>query len=143
MIDSFRNEYFFLSNFYPAPVTFENVTYANNEAAFQAQKTLDLEKRKEFARLKPSEAKSKGRALKLRRDWNDVKTNIMLKIVRAKFEQNPDIAKKLIETGDKVLIEGNDWGDRIWGAVDGVGENRLGEILMTVRSELRAAAFSN
>lgn len=34
------------------------------------------------------------------------------------------------------LIEGNTWGDRIWGVCDGVGENRLGKILMRVRAEM-------
>lgn len=38
-ITSFRGEYAFLSNFYQAPVTYHGKRYANNEAAFQAQKT--------------------------------------------------------------------------------------------------------
>ena len=38
-ISSFTGEYAFLSNFYPAPVTYMGQTYANSEAAFQAQKT--------------------------------------------------------------------------------------------------------
>ena len=42
----------------------------------------------------------------------------------------------LIQTGDSVLIEGNTWGDRVWGVCNGVGENRLGRILMKIRSEL-------
>lgn len=37
-IDSFRGQYFFLSNFFPAPVIYGGLTYQNNEAAFQAQK---------------------------------------------------------------------------------------------------------
>ena len=39
-INEFRGDYAFLSNFYPAPVSYMGQTYANNEAAFQAQKTL-------------------------------------------------------------------------------------------------------
>ncbi len=61
MIDSFRGEYYFLSNFYEAPVLYDGITYQNNEAAFQAQKTLDMEKRKEFASLSPNLAKRAGR----------------------------------------------------------------------------------
>lgn len=34
------------------------------------------------------------------------------------------------------LEEGNTWGDRTWGTVDGVGQNLLGHVLMTVRSVL-------
>jgi len=37
-IDSFRGKYFFLSNFFIAPVMYEGLTYQTNEAAFQAQK---------------------------------------------------------------------------------------------------------
>ena len=39
-INEFRGDYAFLSNFYPAPVSYMGQTYANNEAAFKAQKTL-------------------------------------------------------------------------------------------------------
>ena len=42
-------------------------------------------------------------------------------------------------TRDRVLIEGNDWGDTFWGMTDGEGENHLGKILMRVRAELREA----
>lgn len=41
-------------------------------------------------------------------------------------------------TDDAELVEGNTWGDRYWGVVDGVGENRLGKLLMERRAELRA-----
>ena len=64
-IDSFRDEYFFLSNFYEIPVTYEGVTYLNNEAAFQAQKCLKYENRKQFSFLNPSEAKKLGRKVPL------------------------------------------------------------------------------
>jgi len=58
--------------------------------------------------------------------------------VRAKFEQNPDLAAKLIATGDEELVEGNTWGDTYWGVCRGVGQNKLGKILMNVRQELAA-----
>jgi predicted NAD-dependent protein-ADP-ribosyltransferase YbiA (DUF1768 family) len=45
----------------------------------------------------------------------------------------------LLASGGATLEEGNPWGDRLWGVVDGVGENRLGKILMKVRDELRPA----
>ncbi len=37
-ITCFRGDYAFLSNFYPAPIYYRGNQYANNEAAFQAQK---------------------------------------------------------------------------------------------------------
>lgn len=135
IIDSFRNEYYFLSNFYEAPITFDGITYLNNEAAFQAQKVLSGRER--FANLNPSEAKHLGRRVSLRPDWESVKVNLMRDIVRAKFAQNEDLREKLLNTGDAYLVEGNDWGDKIWGQVNGAGQNLLGQILMEVREELR------
>ena len=138
MIDKFRGDYYFLSNFYEVPVTYDNITYQNNEAAFQAQKTLDKNKREEFAFLDPAAAKKYGRKVQLRSDWESVKVDIMYEICKAKFTQNPELTEKLLATGDEELIEGNDWGDMIWGQVNGKGQNNLGKILMRIRSELAA-----
>jgi Uncharacterized protein conserved in bacteria len=136
MICSFRGKHFFLSNFYTAPVYYNGLTYQNNEAAFQAQKTLDEKKRREFMNLQPEQAKRLGRQSKLRPDWENAKENIMYEICKAKFTQNADLAKELIATCSENLQEGNTWGDREWGTVNGVGENKLGKILMRIRGEL-------
>ncbi|MCR5541099.1 MAG: NADAR family protein [Ruminococcus sp.] len=137
MIDKFTDEYFFLSNFFESKVTYEGITYLNNEAAFQAMKTLDENERKAFAELDPDAAKKAGRKISLRSDWEDVKTELMYEICKAKFTQNNDLAEKLLATGDEELVEGNNWNDKIWGKVNGEGENRLGVILMRIREELR------
>ena len=139
MINEFRGKYFFLSNFYEVPVTYRGITYRNNEAAFQAQKVSSEDERKTFSALNPSEAKKKGRHVTLRKDvdWDSVKTTYMYEICLAKFSQNEELKNRLLATGDKHLEEGNTWGDRIWGTVNGVGENRLGKILMRVREELK------
>lgn len=141
VIDSFRDQYRFLSNFFAASIEWEGLTYRNAEAAFQAAKVLTAEERMPFTSLNPVVAKRMGRKVPLRADWEAVKTGVMEEIVRAKFTQNPELAAKLLATGDAALIEGNAWGDRCWG-VDlrtGEGENRLGRILMKVRSELKDA----
>ena len=95
----------------------------------------------QFTEFGPGKSKGVGRRVQLRPDWEDVKTGIMEEIVRAKFTQHPELAARLLATGDKVLVEGNHWGDTCWG-VDtrtGQGENRLGKILMKVREELKKA----
>lgn len=135
-ISSFRDEYYFLSNFYKAPVTYNGLTYRNNEAAYQAQKTMDENERKHFCFMNASEAKKTGRHVILRKDWENVKIGIMHELVEAKFRQNPDLAEKLLATGDMYLEEGNTWGDRTWGVVNGVGANNLGRILMEIRTVL-------
>lgn len=140
-IDDFRGAYRFLSNFYDAPVTYLGVTYANNEAAFQAQKCTDNTVKAMFAKLNPSEAKRLGRNVQLRPDWETVKYDIMYEVCKAKFEQNDDLREMLLDTGDAYLEEGNTWNDRCWGTCRGVGENHLGKILMRIRDELQTSRF--
>ena len=137
MINSFRGKYFFLSNFFESPVTWNGITYQNNEAAFQSAKTTNEKLRASFSKLNPSQAKSKGRHIQLRQDWEKVKFDIMYEICLAKFSQNEDLKEKLLATGEQHLEEGNTWGDRIWGTVNGKGQNNLGKILMKVRDEIR------
>ena len=135
MINAFQEGYFFLSNFYEAPVTYNGITYQNNEAAFQAQKSSIPE---EFKDLNPTEAKKLGRQVSLRPDWESVKVKVMREIVHEKFAQNPDLAQRRSDTGDEYLEEGNTWGDMVWGTVNGQGANLLGQILMAERRELQS-----
>lgn len=144
-IIQFRDDNDFLSNFYSAPIEYNGLTYENSEAAFQAQKCVTDEERSQFCNLRAGESKRAGRQVSLRSDWEEVKTGYMEDIVREKFTQNPDLAKMLIATGDKTIIEGNTWKDTCWG-IDmrtGEGENRLGEILMKVRRELKQNEIYN
>jgi ribA/ribD-fused uncharacterized protein len=143
MINKFRDKYDFLSNFYPAKVTYEGMVYPCVENAFQAAKTFDLSERQQFTYLAPGKAKKAGGQLDLRPDWEDVKEGIMLEIVRAKFTQDALLNRWLIKTGDQELIEGNDWHDNFWGVCEcekcggKKGKNTLGKILMRVREELK------
>lgn len=137
IIDKFDKGNFFLSNFYTCKVPYKGRTYKSSEAAYQAQKTKDLELRKEFEDLSARDAKNKGRTLELRRDWEEVKDTVMYEICYSKFINNPYIARKLIDTGDAVLIEGNTWFDTYWGVCNNTGLNKLGQILMRVREEMK------
>lgn len=80
IISEFRGEYYFLSNFYLAPVTYNGMRFENNEAAFQAAKCP--ERMAEFCCLNPSEAKKLGRMVKLRGDWEAVKTPLCMRFAR-------------------------------------------------------------
>lgn len=136
-ITLFRGEYAFLSNFQKCNVEFEGDVYPTVEHAFQAAKTFDMEERKRILSFaSPVIAKRIGRKAGLRADWEDVKCDIMKELLKKKFE-NPELAEKLLATGDSELIEGNNHGDRFWGMVNGVGKNMLGRLLMEVRDDLR------
>lgn len=134
----FRNEYYFLSNFYNCKVTYEGLTYKNVEAAFQAAKCTGehLHLRNDFVNLNGGEAKRKGRKVPLRADWENVKVNIMHQLVLSKFKENPELRKMLLATGNIELVEDNTWNDTYWGRCNGIGKNMLGIILMQVRYEL-------
>lgn len=135
MIDVFRNEHWFLCNFfYPCEVEFEGLVYPSSEHAFQAAKTLNLKLRKIFTlkEMTPAQSKYLGREIKMRPDWEAVKDDIMYRCVLAKFE-DPILRQRLLDTGDQELIEGNTWGDTYWGVCKGKGRNMLGKTLMAVR----------
>ena len=138
MIDKFRGKYWFLSNFYESPIEDENIIYPTVEHYFQAQKTLNREEKLKIAKAsKPAKAKKMGRQVNLRKDWEDIKLQVMEKALRQKF-QDPALCEKLIATGDEELVEGNPWGDRYWGVCKGSGKNKLGKLLMKIRKELQA-----
>lgn len=136
-ISTFKGDYFFLSNFYVVPVFYQGIRFESSEAAFQAAKCP--ERMQDFCGLNPQMAKRLGRRVALRPDWEEVKYNVMYQICKAKFLQNPELVKRLIETGDAELVEGNTWGDKVWGVCNGAGENHLGKVLMRIREELRRA----
>jgi ribA/ribD-fused uncharacterized protein len=143
MISDFSGPHFFLSNFYPSPVTYEGVVYASVEHAFQAAKALDPETRVSIQQAgTPDQAKRLGRRATLRADWEQVKVSIMEQILRQKFT-DAQLAESLLATGDEELLEGNTWNDRFWGAVYNYGtrqwegQNHLGKLLMKLRQELR------
>jgi len=68
--------------------------------------------------------------------WEEQRISVMEDVQMQKFLQYPDLAKKLLATGDAELEYNNTCGDTYWGIVDGVGENNLGKVLMKVRSRL-------
>jgi ribA/ribD-fused uncharacterized protein len=143
MINRFREDYFFLSNFYPCTVLFEGLTYPSSENVYQAYKTLDEKERLKFLTMTASEAKKAASQIALRPDWEDIKKELMAKIVTAKFAQNPELEEMLLNTGDELIVDSNDWHDNIWGQCSCEeckaikGENILGVILMQIRDEIK------
>jgi len=144
-IISFRGDHRFLSNFWVCDVEHEGNTYKSSEHAFQAAKCTVRAEHDEIAAAKtPRKAKILGGKYCLRDDWEQIKAQIMWKIVQAKFEQNYTLRQKLLQTGDLVLVEGNKWHDNVFGVCycdncNGHGLNLLGRTLMYVRDQLRHA----
>ena len=150
MITEFQGHYRFLSNFWPINITDGQFLYPSVEHAYQAHKTNDLGQRKRISHMNtPGMAKRASRGLVIRDDWNDVKYDIMLGFVRQKFTDTLsfDLGQKLVATGSQPIIEGNRWHDNYWGSChcnrhNGDGQNKMGEILMLIRTELRGMTIN-
>ena len=136
-ITSFSGEHEFLSNFCSSPITVDGIEFPTVEHAFQAAKTFDLTEKHQVAmQTTPGKAKRLGRKVTLRPHWNEIRAEVMEALVHQKFFEHPDLAAKLLATGDDELVEGNTWNDTFYGVCRGKGQNRLGQILMKVRDGL-------
>jgi len=137
---TFRDEFSFLSNFFPCNVDYEGITYPSSEHAFQAAKTNNLEQRLLILKADtPGKAKRIGRRVDLRPDWEICKLDIMRTILRQKFTQNTELALLLSNLRGVHLEEGNYWKDTFWGICpvgSGIGQNHLGKILMELATTL-------
>src|SRR5690606_22132114 len=107
-IRGFVGECRWLSNFHPCPVRHGGLVYGNAEEAYQAAK-FPQELRPQFQGIGAFQSKKKAQALlvgalpEARRAWDDAKEGVMREIVWAKFSQNADLARLLIETGPAYL----------------------------------------
>jgi ribA/ribD-fused uncharacterized protein len=136
----FQGQYRWLSNFAPCVVQWGGINYPSVEHAYQAAKLADdhanLRKRLEVLPMTAGQAKRWGRSIEIRADWERIKVDVMLNLLRQKFS-TAAYKQRLLDTGNCLIQEGNWWGDTFWGVCRGKGENRLGFLIMQVRDELR------
>lgn len=141
MIEHFRDENRWLSNFYPCFILFRGKRYPSVEYAYMSAKSDDKSWKKicADARVKPGEIKKKSRHLTLVDNWNDIKVDVMRTCLELKFTQEP-FKTWLLETGDIHLQEGNTWGDTFWGVDEttGEGQNMLGQLIMEIRRQIQS-----
>ena len=133
--------YYEFTNFYPAPIDLDGKTWPTTEHYFQAQKFIgtsfpevirNFERPRQAFDLSRNPTVSRWR----RKDWEDIKINIMRKALLAKFTQHKRLRQLLLSTRDNMLIEHTPY-DKFWGdGGDGSGENHLGMILMEIRQLL-------
>ena len=138
-----RAVYSWLRNFYFASITWDGARWPSSEHLYQAMKTSNEEERRRIRMAPtPDEAKRLGSRITVRPGWEMMKPDVMRSVLRLKFQQNPELAERLIATGDARLVEDSP-ADRYWGTGnDGTGQNMLGQLLMEVRAELRATKAS-
>lgn len=133
------------SNFAPAEIVHDGITYPTIENYYQAMKTLDIDVRVSIARMTPGQAKRFGRQISVRPDWDSIKEQAMWQGLVRKFAPGSSWAARLLESGERELVEWNTWHDRYWGRCTcprcgGEGANRLGMLLTRLRAQLRDAS---
>lgn len=132
-----------LSNLYRREIEFEGRVYPTSEHAYQAGKASKPAVRDWILNApSPSLAAMAAHGLytwDIVPNWTQIKFDRMRAVLRAKFEQHADLRELLLSTGQARLVETgtvNNAVNRLWGEVDGKGENMLGVMLMEVRAEL-------
>lgn len=132
-----------LSNLYRREVEFEGRVYPTSEHAYQAGKASKPAVRDWILSApSPSLAAMAAHGLytwDIVPNWAQIKFDRMRAVLRAKFDQHADLRELLLSTGQARLVEAgtvNNAVNRLWGEVDGKGENMLGVMLMEVRAEL-------
>ncbi len=131
------------SNFSPHGIQIQGTYWSTVEHYYQAQKFVGSIDAVIIpiihAAPTPEEAAALGRCStrQLRSDWNVVKTEVMREAVLKKFVTHGEIREILLDTGNQTLVE-NSPIDYFWGCgADKTGQNYLGNILMSVRAEIR------
>ena len=141
------------SNFYKTHFYYKGYNLLFSEQGFMIEKALLFDKSKASLiahETHPYKAKMLGRQVRNYNDakWNEVRYDKMVEVLRAKFSQNEDLKQILLETGDRILVEGSpydkiwsvkiDWkDDKILDEKNYKGLNLLGKALMQVRNELK------
>ena len=126
------------SNWWPAPIRIDGIVWPTTEHYYMSQKTKDPKLQLEIRRAPSArEAKRLGRKLTLRKGWDSMKFDVMLKACRAKFNQHEDLKQLLLSTGYRPIHE--NCSDPWWGGGPHFpeGKNLLGKVLVQVRKELR------
>jgi len=137
---SVNDEYGEFSNFANYPIVIDGERWKSSEHYFQAMK-FNSQKYRNIVKQSttPMEAAKKGRNRKekIKRNWEKIKDNVMYDAVYAKFTQHESLKALLISTKDAKLIEDSPT-DAYWGnGANNKGLNRLGTILMSVRSKIQ------
>jgi len=131
--EMFKDRLSFLSNMEKCDIEYKGYNFSCVESAYQSMKCELKSDRKKFSNLNGYEAKKLGRKIKMRSDWDNIKFIIMKELVSLKFSKEPFKTKLMDMVGP--IIEFNYWKDTYWGVCNGVGQNKLGKILMEIRDK--------
>ncbi len=137
----YEDEHYYLSNFSAFALVVGGETWMTVEHIYQAMKFSDHLRIRGLIKdaLSAHVSREIARANKklVRSDWNQVKLQIMESLIKTKISQHPYVLRRLLETGDAILIE-NSNENAFWGrGSDWCGQNHLGRIWMKLRGQER------
>lgn len=142
VIGFYPREFYCLDNFSFFKVEYNGYLYSSVEEAYQALGFKDSapEIYNEIINCHSAhEAQKIAYANRDKRDsnWDNIKVDVMEKLLRAKIDQNPYVKKKLLETKDYLIVEDSPK-DNFWGwGINRDGNNQLGKLWMKLREELQ------
>ena len=130
---------YFLSNFSSFRVRWRGFDWMTSEHAYQTAKFSDQEivdKIKNAASAHDAKKIARAHSDKKMDNWSEIKIDVMEEILRAKLAQHPYIRRKLLENGNREIVE-NSPTDSFWGrGPDWKGQNWLGKLWMKLRTEI-------
>jgi predicted NAD-dependent protein-ADP-ribosyltransferase YbiA (DUF1768 family) len=128
-----------LQNDYAAPLTVDGRSYPTVTHAYWALSTGDPAWHDRIAAAPDTyEAADLAGQAPRRAGWPAARLAIMARLLRAKFDQHPDMARTLLATGDARILCAT-LGSGYWTSPGQRGSNWIGRLLEVVRSELAAA----
>ena len=149
-----RQDFGFLSNFYPCEVLIDGRVWPHTEAYYQSRKSENPDYHERILeKTRPSWSKYIGDSRignpkiskkswfrrhpdDLLKDWDDIKVAVMKKALYSKFTQNNNFRLSLLKTNHAELIEDSPK-DTFWGIGEqGNGKNMLGILLMKLRPKI-------
>ena len=120
--------------------TLEGRDWPSVEHYFQAMKFADPVYQEVIRSAgHPRKARRLGRTRmkRIRRDWRTIRRVIMTRGIYTKCRTHPEVAERLLATGNRRLVESSAY-DYFWGCGrDRRGSNYYGRVLMDVRAKLR------
>lgn len=142
VIGFYPREFYPFDNFSSFKVEWNGYLFASVEEAYQAASFMGIDEEL-VEKIKKSHSADEAQRIayanrdKRREDWDDVKISIMEELLRLKIEQNPYVKKKLLQTGDYMIVEDSPKDD-FWGwGPNRNGQNNLGKLWMKLREELK------
>jgi len=135
----YEQEFYVLSNFSAFAIEYDGMVFPTSEHFYHWHKFLDANIRDKILKARSAhDAYQLAQQFKVMRraDWDEVKVDIMRDILFRKVKQHNYVRTKLLQTGDRLLIE-DSWRDDYWGwGPNKDGLNMLGKLWMEVRAEL-------